>query len=426
MSKSMFAVAVSAVALLSLPAFAQQQEIKIGNLLDLTGATSSEGKISGPGKVDAIAYVNKTGGINGKKLVSDNIDYSYQAPRSIAQYKKWKQEGYIAIQGYGTADTEALVGFVTEDKMPFWSLSYSGHLTDPQGKGPKGSKPTPYNFFSGPSYSDGARALVQWAADDWKKKGGKGKPKYVHMGDNHPYPNAPKAAAEDYAKELGFDIGTPIQYALAGGDFKAQCLALKESGANYAFLANTSGANIALLRSCQTVGVDVQFLSNVWGMNEVSMKAAGKAVDGLIAVAGTAAWGADVPGMKVMQEVSKMSDPTGKEYRALPYARAACGVFYMAEAMKWADQNGGITGENIRKGMYQKKNWVPYGLDGVCGPGTWTDSDHRGVTSIGLYQVSIKGPTEQGEVGDLMRNGTMALKTIATIEIPRRPEWLGW
>ena len=416
---------VAAVALAGGSALAQQ-EIKVGHLMDLTGATSSEGKITGPARNDAMAYINKTGGINGKRLVVESFDYSYQAPRSIAQYKKWKQEGYVAIQGYGTADTEALVGFVAEDKIPYFSLSFSGHLTDPQGKGPKGSKPAPYNFFANASYSDGVRAMVQWAAEDWKKKGGKGKPKYIHMGDNVPYANAPKAAGEEYAKELGFEVATPIQYAIAGGDFKAQCLALKESGANYAFLANTSGANIALLRSCQTVGVEVQFLSNVWGMNEVSMKAAGKAVDGLVQVAGTAIWGADVPGMKVMQEVSKMSDPSGKEYRPLPYARSACAAFFMAEAMKWADQNGGVTGENIRKGMYQKKNWVPYGLDGVCGPATWTETDHRGITHVSLVRAGIKGPTEQGDVTELMKNGTMTLTVVQQVDIPRKPEWLGW
>jgi branched-chain amino acid transport system substrate-binding protein len=85
-----------------------------------------------------------------------------------------------------------------------------------------------------------------------------------------------------------------------------------------------------------------------------------------------------------------------------------------------------VTGENIRKGMYQKKNWVPYGLDGVCGPATWTETDHRGMTQVMLLKAGVKGPTEQGEVGELMRNGTMSLSVLQTVDIPRKPEWLGW
>ena len=42
------------------------------------------------------------------------------------------------------------------------------------------------------------------------------------MGDNHPYPNAPKACQE-YAEELGFEVLSVINYTLAPGDFTAQC-----------------------------------------------------------------------------------------------------------------------------------------------------------------------------------------------------------
>ena len=69
--------------------------------------------------------------------------------------------------------------------------------------------------------------MLQWAAEDWKTKGGQGKPKYVHMGANHPYPNSPKEAGEELAKELGFDVLPAVQFALTPGDYTAQCLTLK-------------------------------------------------------------------------------------------------------------------------------------------------------------------------------------------------------
>ena len=47
-------------------------------------------------------------------------------------------------------------------------------------------------------------------AKDWKKKGHNSKPKFVHMGDNHPYPNAPKQACQEYAEEIGFESGDSI------------------------------------------------------------------------------------------------------------------------------------------------------------------------------------------------------------------------
>lgn len=407
-----------------------QQKIKVGNLTDYTGATSTVGKISGPGKHDALAYINKTGGINGKQIEFETIDYGYQTQRSIQIYKKWKDEGVTVVQGYGTNDTEAMVGFIAEDKIPYFSMSFSGHLTDPSGGSAKAKegkiKPAPYNFFASASYSDGARALVTWAADDWKKKGGTGQPKYIHLGDNHPYPLAPKEAGEELAKQLGFQVIPSIQYALAGGDFKAQCLALQASGANYAFLANTTGANIALLRSCTTVGVNVQFMANVWGMDEFGMKAAGKAANNLVWVVGQAPWNEEVPGTKLMKEISKMSDPEGKTYRALPYVRGACHVLVMAEAMKMADKAGKLNGPGIKAALETMKDFQVPGTQGMCAAVTYTDKDHRAVDVVGLSRAVITGDTEQGEVADLISKGAMKIQKVADIKIDRKPEWLGF
>ena len=195
MKKSAFAFfATTALAVASTAALAD--DVKVGNLVDFTGRTAVVGKVFGQSKVDTAKYINAHGGVNGKMIDLDTFDYSYEVPRAISQYKKWKQDGVVAIQGWGTGDTEAMVGFVAADEMPYYSASYSAHLTDPMAKSPDTKKPAPYNFFAAPSYSDGARALIQWAKADWEAKGNKGKPKYVHMGDNHPYPNAPKKAGE--------------------------------------------------------------------------------------------------------------------------------------------------------------------------------------------------------------------------------------
>ena len=220
--------------------------------------------------------------------------------------------------------------------------------------------------------------MLTWAAEDWKAKGKPGKPKFVHMGANHPYPNAPKAAGEALATELGFEVLPPLVFALTPGDYSAQCLSLKSSGANYAYLGNTAASNISVLKACKTAGVDVQFLGNVWGMDENAAKTAGDAADGVIFPLRTAvAWGGNAPGMKTVMEISKMSDPTGKVYRPVHYIAGVCSALYLKEALDWAAKNGGATGENVAKGFYQKKDWVPAGMEGVCNPSTWTEKDHR-------------------------------------------------
>jgi branched-chain amino acid transport system substrate-binding protein len=413
-------------ALVATAGSAAAEGIKVGNLVDFTGRTATVGKPYGQAKIDAAKWLNARGGINGKTIDLTTFDYSYEVPRAIATYKGWKQEGVVAIQGWGTADTEALVSFVGDDKIPYFSASYSAHLTDPIGKGPEGSKPAPYNFIMGPSYSDSVRALIDWARQDWANKGGTGAPKYVHMGDNHPYPNAPKKAGEAYAKEQGFEVLPSIQYTLAPGDFKAQCLSLKESGANYAFLANTSGANISLLKSCATVGVDVQFMANIWGYDENVMKAAGKAADGVVWVMGSASWNADAPGIGLVHQIARNADPN-TTYQSPHYVRGICSFYFMKEAMEWADKNGGITGENVKKGMYQKKDWTPAGLEGVCPKGTWTADDHRGFSQVLVYQGIVKADAAaDADIAKLIADGTIGMRQVFDVTIPRKPEWFGW
>jgi branched-chain amino acid transport system substrate-binding protein len=398
----------------------------VGHLADYSGGTADVGTPYGQGIVDAIAYINKHGGAGGGTIDLDSSDYAYQVPRALSLYKTFLGNKAVAIQGWGTADTEALVKNVTSDEIPYFSGSYAGTLTDPTGKGAKSDRAAPYNFFYGPSYSDANRALVQWAADDWKKKGGSGKPKYVHMGANHPYPNSPKAAAEEQAKALGFEVLEPIVFALTPGDFTAQCLTLKQSGANYAYLGNTAASNIAVVKACETAGVKIQFLGNVWGIDENALKAAGTAGSGVVFPVRTAAtWADDSPGVKLAKEISKNSDPSGTAYRPVHYLAAICSAYYMKEAIDWAAKNGTVNGPSIRKGMYAKPNWVPAGTEGLCKPSTWTAEDHRPTTEVDLYQTAVTGPTD-APLADLMSKGVIKLTKVATIDLPRKKEWLGY
>jgi branched-chain amino acid transport system substrate-binding protein len=415
---------VALAALLGVTTHAAHAQIAIGHLADYSGPTADVGVPYGQGVADALAWVNAKGGVNGRALNVATVDYGYQVPRAVAQYKKWSGATKVAaIAGWGTADTEALSNFVAQDQIPFISGSYAAALADPAGSK---ARPAPYNFFYGPTYSDALRAMLIWAATDWKAKNRSGKPKYVHMGANHPYPNAPKEAGESFARELGFEVLPAVQFALTPGDYTAQCLTLKSSGADYAYLGNTAGSNIAVVKACKAVDAKVQFLGNVWGMDENAAKAAGEAADGIVFPVRTSViWGADVPGMKTVVEVSKISDPTGTGYRSVHYLAGACSALYLAEAIVWAAKNGGVTGANVKNGFYQKKDWVPAGMEGVCTPSTWTPTDHRSTVRVDLYRVAASG-SSGAPLDKPAKSAAGGLEKVTSIDLPRRSDWLGW
>ena len=399
--------------------------IPVGQLVAQTGATSAVAKVYGQGVTDAVAFINDHGGIDGRKIQFVSVDYGYDPARAIATYKEWKDTiKPVVIQGWGTADTEALVDLVSKDGIVFISGSSSGHLTDPTGRSPRTITQAPFNFFYGPSYSDGCRALVQFAAEQWKRSGTAARgstflgdlyrPKFVYMGDNHPYPNSPKAACTDYARDLGFDVLPPLRYALSPGDFSAQCDSLKQSGADFAFLANTAESNVAVVKACAKAGVTTQFLTNIYGWDETAAKQAGDAGNGLVWVVSVARWGDDVPGMKLVREVSRESDPNGQiDYRSAHYIRGVCSAFFMRDAMAAAAKAGGVTGPNIKKAFEEMRDHVPEGLEGVCFKSTWTPGDHRGTTTVRLYRSDYN-------------SGAITETRVYETTIPLRPDWLGW
>jgi branched-chain amino acid transport system substrate-binding protein len=167
-------------------------------------------------------------------------------------------------------------------------------------------------------------------------------------------------------------------------------------------------------------------MGNVWGMDENAAKAAGDAANGVVFPVRTGiAWNGDAPGMKTLADISKISEPTGATYRPVHYLAGVCSALYMAEAMDWAAKNGGVTGPNVRKGMYQKKDWVPAGMEGVCLPSNWTAEDHRSLMSVNIYKMQVKGATE-ATVADLVKSGAIKLDKVKTVEVERKADRLGW
>lgn len=399
----------AASALLVAPQAAFGEDVFVGHLQDLTGPTAFVGKYYGPGVADALNYIIEEGGPVGKLLKFESVDYSYKVPQAVAQYKKWQsRSGMIAMQGWGTGDTEALIEFVARDQIPTYSASYSGHLTDPTGANPNTKKPAPYNFFYGPSYSDGCRALAQWAAEDHKANGGGGKAKFVHVGAEHPYPKAPQKACGEYAAELGFDVLPEVVVSMKPGDFKAQCLTLRENEADYVYVANLGPSVVSLLRSCAAVGTKAKFVANIWAGDKLTLEAAGDGAEYYF-VAATPFWNSDASGMALVKKIAG-----DDEFRTHHYMRGVCSAFYMKEAMEWALENKGeVTGAGIKEGMYARKDWVPEGLEGVCLPSTWTSTDHRGTMTVNVYHGVNNG-------------GSVVISKVGETTLPRRKDWLGY
>lgn len=63
----------------------------------------------------------------------------------------------------------------------------------------------------------------------------------------------------------------------------------------------------------------------------------------------------------------------------------------------------------------------------MCPKATWTPEDHRGFTDVLVYQGSVKAdPPANADIAQLIADGTIGMKKVYEVDIPRKPETLGW
>ncbi len=393
-------------------------DVVVGSLNDMTGPTSDVGKDNAAAVREAVAYVNDTGGINGKKIDLRMYDYGYKPPEAITIYKRFKTVDKVTmILGWGTGDTEALSPTVGKDQMPYLSDSFSGHITDP--------KKAPYNFVYGTDYSTNARAaLISWYEEVWKKdpkwakERAKGKPRFgAFYAFPVPYATAPIRAIKDQAGLLGFELVPDQDIALAAIDAKSQVLAVKKHKPHLIWHGNTTNSVAVAVKDSFALGLGADHIVNNWGFDENLIKLAGKAAEGVIGIGVNAFYGLDVPMMDTVIEYAKKVNPDLKrEDRTIRAVQGWVKVLLAREAMTRADKAGNLNGPGIKEAFETLSNYDLAGVANALGrpPITYTSTDHRPGSSVSVY---------------IIKKGSFA--HLKTVDLKERypdlwPKWLGW
>jgi branched-chain amino acid transport system substrate-binding protein len=383
-----FAIVAAMAMVLSGVAFSAPA-IKIGHLADLTGATGEVGKPYAQGVQDYKDWVNKNGGINGKQIDMQMFDYAYDKNKAVNQYKKYKEDGVVAIQGWGSGDTEALSKTTGDDKIPYVSASYSAHLTDPA--------KTPYNFFCAPDYTTALRAGLKYLKDNWKEKRA---PKVVFIYPNHPYGIAPIKGGKEYAKELGFEVLGDEDVSLKAIEANSQLLSVKNKGADFAWVGGTTNSTAVVLKDAKKLGLKTKFFVNIWGADESTPKLAGGAEEGTLVMTGSTLYGSKVPGMKQLMQITK------NQPQVTHYIRGYVSMMVLTEALKIADKKGQLNGPGVKAALETLKNFDTGGL--ATNKITFSATDHRPFMTTNIMEF---------------QKGKLVLKK--TIDLPRKAEWLG-
>ncbi len=361
---------------------------KVGLLSDLTGPTSSVGTPYAEGIKAYVAWLNENGGIAGEPVELIQVDYAYNVQQALAAYKRFTSSGIVAMQGWGTGDTEALVKFVAKDRIPVFSASYSAHLMDPA--------KAPYNFTAAADYSTMGRAGLNYLRETWKEARA---PKLAFMFPDNPYGTAPIAAMEEYAKELGFEVVAKENVDLKAIDATPQLLSLKKVEPDFVWTGGTTPSTAVIMKDAQKLGMTCTFLTNIWSSDENLFKLAGDAANGHFGLQGGVIYGQDVPGMKLIREL------TGDEPQMTHYVRGFVSAMVMCEGMKMAKAAGEVTGESIKAALETMRDFDPMGLAPAI---SYFADDHRPNLSVNVTAF---------------KDGKLEFVKTETLE--RKKEWLG-
>ncbi len=367
---------------------APKEPILIGLLSDLSGGTADVGVPYAEGVKAAGEYINANGGIDGRQVKLLQVDYAYNVQQALAAYKKFKNQGIVALQGWGTGDTEALTQFVAKDEIPTFSASYSAHLTDP--------KIAPYNFFTATDYSTQARAGLKYIMESWN---GEGAPRLALVYPDHPYGLSPIKAIKEYAQELGFELVGEEIVGLSAMDAATQLLSLQKKEPDFVWVGGTTQSTAVVMKDAQKLGMDVVFLTNIWGTDENIFKLAGDVADKHLSLQTSVVYGQDVPGMEFIEEL------TDGEPQVVHYIRGFVSMLTMAEGLSMAAAQGELTGPNIKAALETMRDYDPMGL---APPISFFPDDHRPNMTAIIFRL---------------QDGEMVFQTAQ--ELTRREEWLG-
>jgi branched-chain amino acid transport system substrate-binding protein len=361
---------------------------KVGVLSDLTGPTSSVGAPYADGIKDYVAWLNDNGGIDGEPVELIQVDYAYNVQQALAAYKRFTSSGIVAMQGWGTGDTEALVKFVARDRIPVFSASYSAHLMDPA--------KAPYNFTAAADYSTMGRAGLNYLRETWKESRA---PKLALVFPDNPYGTAPIKAMKEYAAELGFEIVGQENVDLKAIDATPQLLSLKKVEPDFVWTGGTTPSTAVIMKDAQKLGMSCTFFSNIWSSDENIFKLAGEAAEGHFGLQGAAIYGQPSVGMDLIR---KLTDDTP---RMTHYVRGFVSAMVMCEGMKMAKAAGEVTGESIKAALETMRDFDPMGLAPAI---SYFPDDHRPNLSVNVCTF---------------KDGKLEFVKTAILE--RKKEWLG-
>ncbi|MBW2092101.1 MAG: ABC transporter substrate-binding protein [Deltaproteobacteria bacterium] len=403
MKKSVFLILSLILALvLSIHGPVSAKEIKVLAQFPMSGPVGSLPEF-GWGFIDGMNWVNSEGGgVNGKKITWYLEDFRYSPTVEVANFNKHvaqhSKDEFLMATGYITGGLKPLIDKVNkEEKIPWLDGSYSTEIFGAGG----GPSKYPYYYSLGATYGDQIKMLMKWIKENYK---GSGKPKVglVYSPTGWGRDGIPEGKA--YAKQIGLDIVSEIEYPYTATTATTECMALRKAKAKYIIFHGYSGAGsytAIFFKTAKKILKDAQIMGTHYTTGRFPILVVQEAFDGYVGVAcrpfldavPRSATPMDNPMVKLAHDFAKKYRP--KKYSAKLMSGGINDMFLYMEGLTYAlliqkaltdaDNAGELTREGVKKALDR----MVWDFKGMFGGKTFSYKSHT-IPMMRMYKAKVK------------------------------------
>lgn len=227
------------------PVVEKPDVIKVGYLADLTGPYAAVGGPLLDGFSDYMEMMNQRGGIDGVPIEVLHADTQAKADLSVSAYKRFKQEGIVAVSCMVTPVALAVQAMLNEDKIPGINQSATLSLYMP---------PTDYMWCHGMISCDNDLAILYWFDTElWPKSAGQWTLGILAHDNSFALGGIP--AMYKYADTFNVKLLQPEIVALGTLDYSTNIQRLVDGGADVIFCETLGASTGTVLKQMGEMGV---------------------------------------------------------------------------------------------------------------------------------------------------------------------------
>jgi branched-chain amino acid transport system substrate-binding protein len=359
--RNVMAAAVMAGAL-AWAAAARAQDLKFWIPLPLSGPLAVTGQGQQKGWENAIDWINKNGGIKGRKITASYYDDEYKVELGVAGFKKAVANGEVIFTGGdGTPFVRAISPENNETyKVLMSNTGAASDLVDTQ--------KYKYHFLVGPNYSDQVDMLLNYIKTNHK---GSSPPRLAYVYSATEFGRDPLARLHTRAKELGIDLVLEEQTQFVELDVTAHAIKLRNAKPEYVIFNGYAG-NVwpEIVKLCRDYGMDnTQFMGTEYGSHPEVVSTVGNAANGYIGVVpmNLMVGGSTKPMIQTIDGyIKNWKEKPYTGYANIGYMQSWATALMLRKAIGAAiDKGEALNGDNLIKEVDAIKDWDADGVFGM-------------------------------------------------------------